>query len=140
MIVLGIALGIVGAGLVCWLLFNLAVYALPVFIGLTAGLAASRTGAGALGGLVVGLLAGAAALALGQVAFRTARTPLVRGLIALVFAAPAAFAGYHAVLGLTRLGVPGAAWREALAVIGAVVIGSVAWARIAAFAPAHSPP
>ena len=45
-------------GLLCWLIFTLAVYAMPFFVGLTAGLAAFHGGAGVIGALVVGLIAG----------------------------------------------------------------------------------
>ena len=38
----------------CWLLFTLAVYALPFFVGLTAGMAAYHSGAGVIGALIVG--------------------------------------------------------------------------------------
>jgi hypothetical protein len=40
MLVIGIILSMFGIGLFCWLIFTLAVYALPFFVGLTAGLAA----------------------------------------------------------------------------------------------------
>jgi hypothetical protein len=41
MLVIGLVLNVFGIGLFCWLIFTLAVYALPFFIGLTAGMAAS---------------------------------------------------------------------------------------------------
>ena len=46
MLIIGIILSVFGIGFFCWLLFTLAVYALPFFAGLTAGLAAfhSRLG------------------------------------------------------------------------------------------------
>jgi hypothetical protein len=40
MIVIGLILSVFGVGFLCWLLFMLAVYVLPFFIGMTAGLAA----------------------------------------------------------------------------------------------------
>jgi len=49
MLVIGILLGIVGIGFLCGLIFNLAVYALPFFAGMTAGLAAYDDGAGVVG-------------------------------------------------------------------------------------------
>jgi hypothetical protein len=36
---------------------------------------------------------------------------------------PAAFAGYHAALGLAQIGVPAEGWRQAFALIGAIVVG-----------------
>ena len=46
MIIIGIILAFVGLAYLSWLLFTLAVYALPAFVGITAGLAAYRSGAG----------------------------------------------------------------------------------------------
>ncbi len=115
----------------------LGVYALPFFAGLTAGLAAFHSGSGVIGALVVGVLAGGATLAIGQIAFATVRTPLIRAAIALLFAVPAAIAGYHATFGLAQIGVPAEFWREALAIVGAVLVGGTAWARMSLFVPPH---
>ena len=46
MIIVGIVLSVVGLGFFCWLLFTLAVYALPFFAGVTAALAAYHSGSG----------------------------------------------------------------------------------------------
>ena len=124
MLVVGILLSISGIGFLCWLMFNLAVYALPFFAGMTAGLAAYHSGAGVLGGLLVGFLAGAITLVIGQAVFAAFASPLARGLVALVFAAPASVAGYHATLALARIGVPAEGWREAFAVVGAIAVGA----------------
>jgi hypothetical protein len=124
----------VGIGLFCWLIFTLAVYALPFFIGLTAGMAAFHSGAGVLGALTVGIVAGAVTLAIGQIAFAVVRPPVLRAVIAAAFAIPAAIAGYHAVLGLSQIGVPSLVWRETFAWSGALFIGGTAWARMTVFA------
>jgi succinate dehydrogenase/fumarate reductase cytochrome b subunit len=105
MLVIGIILAFVALAYLCWLLFALAVYALPFFAALSAGLAAYHSGSGPIGAIVVGVIAGAVTLLLGQVAFATVRSPLVRATVALVFAAPAALAGYHAALGLAHLAI-----------------------------------
>jgi hypothetical protein len=55
MLALGLILTFSGIGLMCWLIFTLTVYALPFFVGLTAGMAALHNGAGILGALLVGL-------------------------------------------------------------------------------------
>ena len=104
--VIGLVLSVVGLGFFCWLLFTLAVYALPFFAGLSAGLAAFHSGAGVIGALIVGVLAGGATLVIGQIAFATVRTPLIRALIGLLYAVPAGIAGYQASLGLAKIGVP----------------------------------
>ena len=134
MLVIGSIFSVFGIGFLCWLLFNLAVYALPFFAGLTAGLAAYHSGAGVIGGILVGIVAGAVLLALGQVAFAAVRSPLIRAAIALLFAVPATVAGYHATLGVAHIGVPSQAWREVFAVIGAVVAGVTAGVRMMVFA------
>ncbi|MCA7118316.1 MAG: hypothetical protein LGL72_02660 [Acidibrevibacterium sp.] len=134
MLAIGIVLGMFGIGSLCWLMFTLAVYALPFFAGMSAGLAAYHSGAGVIGALVVGVAAGAVTLIAGQFIFATVTSPLLRGLIALLFAAPATVAGYHATLALARLGVPAEGWREVFAVIGAIAVGATAIVRIAAMA------
>ena len=88
MLVISIVLSVFGIAFLCWLMFNLAVYALPVFVGITAGPAACHNGAGVAGGLLVGFAAGALTLVVGQAIFAAFASPLTRGVVALVFAAP----------------------------------------------------
>ena len=135
MIVIGLVLSVIGLGFFCWLLLTLAVYALPTVVGLTLGLAAFHNGAGVIGALVVGVLAGGVTLAIGQIAFATVRTPLIRALIGLLYAVPAGIAGYQASLGLAEIGVPSEVWREAFAIVSAVLVGATAFARMALFVP-----
>jgi hypothetical protein len=111
--------------------FTLAVYALPFFAGVTAGVAAYQSGSGEIGALLVGLIAGAFTLAAGQIAVAAFRSPLIRAAIALAFGVPAAMAGYHAALGLAQLGVPAELWQRAFALIGAIAVGATAWLRLA---------
>jgi len=134
MLVIGLILSMFGIGLFCWLIFTLAVYALPFFVGLTAGMAAFHGGAGVIGALLVGVVAGALTLGVGQIAFAVVRPLPLRAAIAAAFAIPAAIAGYHAVLGLSQIGVPSLIWREVFAWIGAIFIGGTAWARMTVFA------
>ena len=110
-------------------------FALPFFVGVTAGIAAYHSGSGEIGAFLVGLIAGAFTLAAGQIAVAAFRSPLIRTAIALVFAVPAAMAGYHAALGLAQLGVPAELWQRAFALIGAVAVGATAWARLALSIP-----
>ena len=132
MIVIGLILSVFGVGYLCWLLFTLAVYALPLFAGMMAGLAAYHSGAG-LGALVVGFATGAVTLVAGQAAFAAVKkSPVLRVVIAILFAAPAAIAGYHAMLALAHIGVPSASWREVFAIVGAIVVGGTAFVRLAA--------
>jgi len=111
--------------------FALAVQALPVFVAFAAGLAAYHSGSGEFGAFIVGLIAGALTLAAGQTAVAVFRSPLIRTAIALVFAVPAAMAGYHATLGLAQLGVPAELWQRTFALVGAIAVGATAWTRLA---------
>lgn len=118
----------------CWILFTLAVYALPFFVAVSGGMFAYQAGSGAAGAALVGLIAGVVTLVLGQTLFAIVRSPVLRAALAAVYAVPAAFAGYHAVHGLAALGSPSATWHELLSIAGAAVIGLVAWGRIGALA------
>ncbi|MFC7399932.1 hypothetical protein ACFQU1_22255 [Chelatococcus sp. GCM10030263] len=134
MLVIGLIFSVFGIGLFCWLIFTMAVYALPFFVGLTAGMAAWHSGAGVLGSLVIGIAIGALTLGAGQFVFALTRSPILRVAIAAVFAIPAAIAGYHAVLGLSQIGVPALMWREVFAWVGAIMIGGTAWVRLTVLA------
>ena len=131
MILLGLALSFFAAGFLCWLLFTLAVYATPFFVGVTAAFAAFNHDTGVIGALIVGLAASVVTLVACRVAFAVAKSPAVRGAIALVFAAPAAVAGFHATLGLAQIGVSSEIWRDVFAVIGGVLVGCTAFVRLA---------
>ena len=133
MLALGLVLNAVGIGLFCWLIFTLAVYALPFFVAVNAGMLAFH-GAGVVGASIVGIAAGAVTLAVGQTAFSIARSLILRAAIAAVFAIPAAVAGYHVVLVMSQIGVPSMAWREVFACLGAVFIGGTAWTRLTVLA------
>ena len=81
------------------------------------------------------LVPGGATLAIGQIAFATVRSPRLRAAIGLLYAVPATIAGYHATLGLAHIGVPAEGWREAFAVVGAILIGGTAWVRMRLLIP-----
>ena len=66
MLIIGIILAFVALAYLCWVLFALAVNALPFFAGLSAGLAAYHSGAGPIGAIIVGIVTGAVTLLLGQ--------------------------------------------------------------------------
>ncbi len=135
MLIIGLVLSVFGIGFFCWVLFTLAVYALPFFAGLAAGLAAYHSGAGVAGAIIVAIIAGGVTLTIGQIAFATVRSPLIRAAIGLIYAVPAAIAGYNGALGFGQMGIPSEGWRVAFAVIGAVAVGGTAWARMAMFVP-----
>lgn len=125
-------------GTLCWLVFTFAVYAVPAFVGVSAGMFAHQTGAGTLGAIAVGLLAGAAALVFGQRLVASTRSPALRFLVTALFAAPAGLAGYHAVHGIMAMSSPAPAWHELLSVVGAILVSLVAWGRMGALAGADA--
>ncbi|WP_346771786.1 hypothetical protein [Bradyrhizobium sp. 170] len=106
MLALGLVLNTLGIGLFCWLIFALAVSALPFFVALSVGMLAFHGCAGVVGALLVGLASGALTLAVGQVAVAVSRSRTLRIVIATAFAVPAAIAGYHMMFALSQIGVP----------------------------------
>jgi len=129
--VLGVIFSLLGIGMLIAVMFQMAIFALPLFVGVTAGRFAYETGAGALGSVLVGALAVAVALGTAQFVLVVTRSTALRLLIALAFAAPAGFAGYHVVLGLSRIGGAQGLWQPVFAGIGAVIIASAALLRLA---------
>ena len=97
---------------------------------MTVGIYSFQVGAGPFGAIVVGFVAGSTTLVAGQFAFSVARSPLVRLVVGLLFALPAACAGYDVTLAFAHIGVPSEWWREAFAVVGAITVGGTAWARM----------
>ena len=133
MLALGLLLNFAGIGLFCWLIFTLAVYALPFFVGLNVFMLALHSGAGVLGAPLVGIAAGGMTLAIGQTAFAMTRSLIFRAIIAALFAVPATLAGYQVVFAMSQIGVPSLVWREVFACLGAVFIGGTAWTRLTVF-------
>lgn len=130
MLIIGVLLNIVGLGIFCWALFALATNALPFFVSITAGIYLFQAGAGPFGVIVVGFVTGAVTLVVGRCALSIARSPVVRLIIGLLFAVPAARAGYDVTLTLAHSGIPSEWWRESFAILGAIAVGSSAWANV----------
>jgi hypothetical protein len=105
------------AGL-CVLAYTLAVYALPFMLGIEAAKWAYTSGSGLFGAGLVGLVVGATVYGLLVFAFALLRSPVLRLIVALVFAAPAAVAGYALIHGVTGEAVPSDIWRQIFCVIG----------------------
>lgn len=135
MLILNIVLLLVTIGFLCWLVFTLAVYALPLLAGVTVGLWAFETGTGPVGGILVGAVAAGAVVIVGQLLFAFARSLWVRIIVAGLFAGPAAIAGYAATLGIARLAIPSETWQMTVAIIGAVAVGITALFRMAGATP-----
>ena len=136
MIFLGILISIAAIGFFCWLLFTLAVFALPFFAGLSAGVWAYHSGASWLGAIVVGVVGGGLTLGVGQILLLTVRPMWAKLAIALVFVAPAAIAGYHAVHGIVKHAMPSETWQIVFSIIGAIAVGITAFYRVAGMATA----
>ena len=134
MIFIGTLLSIAAIGFLCWLLFTLAIFALPLFAGVTTGMWAYGTGADWLGALVVGALAAALTFGIGQLLFVYVRPLWARMIIALAFVTPAAMAGFHATHGIVKHTMPSEGWQVAFSIIGAVAVGVTALMRLAAMA------
>lgn len=110
-------LSVFGLGAFCVLLFRCAVYALPAMAGVSAGHWAITSGAGMVGGVLVGLVVGGLVFGLGQAALATSRSSLLRFLVVGVFAAPAALLGYGMMLEAWQLTMPSNAWQYVFGVI-----------------------
>lgn len=128
--VLGVIFSLLGIGALIALMFQMAIFALPLFVGVTAGRFACDGGAGALGAIVVGSFAAVGALGLAQVVLAVTRSTALRLLIVFAFAVPAAFAGYNVVLGLSRIGGGQGVWQPIFAGIGAITIAGAALLRL----------
>lgn len=122
------------AGL-CVLAYTLAVYALPFMLGLTAAQLAYQTGSGLIGAGLVGLVAAGVAFGVLALLFDTLRSPILRLIVALIFATPAAVAGYALVHGVTKEAVPSEIWRQIFCIVGGGFVGISALMRLAAPLP-----
>jgi hypothetical protein len=133
MLALGLLLNTVGLGVICWLMFTLAVYILPFFVALNVGFWAYHSGAGVLGTPLVAIAAGGMTLAILQITFAMTQSLILRAVIAAGFALPATLAGYHLALAIAQLGVLSFAWQQVFACVGALFIGGTAWTRLTIF-------
>lgn len=126
-LVLGLFVGLY----LLWLLFRLAVYALPVASGISLAFWLRDHDYGYLAAILGGFAAGVAVLVVGQFLFTAIRSPIVRLAIALLFAIPAGIAGYHAVQGVIGLAIEPGMMLSTLSWIGGVTIAFTAWIRLA---------
>lgn len=131
----GPLLVVAGIGVFCWLLFMLAVYALPFYAGFAAFFAAYHSGAGPLGGIIVGFVAAGATFGVGQLLLAFAPWTWLRLLTVLLFAVPAIVAGYAATLGIARLAMPSPTWQMIFSIVGAIAVGITALVRITGMTP-----
>lgn len=130
MIVL-ISLSVVMVIAMCSLAYMLATYAVPFFFAVMATRFAFATGAGYIGAGIVGLFAGVGAYGFLAWLYASLRSPGLRLVIALIFAVPAAIAGFALVHGVAREAVPSEVWRKIFSLIGGAFVGLSALARLA---------
>jgi hypothetical protein len=124
----GIVFLLFGLGMLCVLLWYCAVFALPLWVGVSTGFWALAHGAGA-GAVLVGVLAGSALFALGRFAARS-NNPNARYSAIAAFALPAVYAGYSVISQLSEAVVPSAAWRVAFGITGGIAVGAATLARL----------
>ena len=85
---------------------------------------------GHLAAMLGGLATGIAILLIGQFLFAVIRAPILRLVLALMFAIPAGIAGYHAVQGVMQLALDPGTLLSVLSWTGAIVIAFAAWSRL----------
>ena len=125
-------------GMLCVLAYRLAVYALPVMLGFEITRIAYQTGAGMIGASIIGFIAGAVAYGLLSVLYVSVRSPAARIAVGLIFALPAAAAGYVLISGISANTIPSELWRLMFCVLGGLLVGSAAFTRLSI--PATRPP
>lgn len=127
-------LSIIGLGFLVYVLFSLAVYALPFFVAVTVGMYVYESETGLLAALIAAMFAGAITLLIGQIVFAKVQSVPVRLLIASIYAAPAGIAGFSTIKGLSQIGGASDGWTLAFAIIGGIIVAGTAWVRIASLA------
>jgi len=118
-------------GILCVVAYTLATYALPLMLGFAAARFAYHTDSGLIGASFIGVIAAAAAFGVFSLLFATLRSPILRLIVALIFAAPAAIAGYALVHGVTYEAIPSAIWRQIFCFGGGTLVGVSALMRLA---------
>jgi len=117
------------------LLFRLASYALPVYAGIGTAFLLLRHDFGHLAAIAGGLTAGIATLLLGQCLIAFIRSPLLRAGIALLFAIPAAIAGFQAAHALGSLATDDGALLAVFGSIAALATSISAWRSVTMTGP-----
>ena len=123
-----------------WLLFRLASLALPVYAGMAAALFLLDAGFRYPSAVLAGFGAAIATLVAGRLATAFVRSPFLRLLVGLLFAAPAGFAGYQAGRAIIGLATANDIVLVAASSIAGLATATSAWRGIAPpDAPARLP-
>jgi hypothetical protein len=131
--ILAALFAVIAIVLLCSLLITLTIYALPFYVGLTVGIWVHSNGTGAIGTGAAAITAGIATLVILHILMATVHSPGLRAGLGLVFAAPAAFAAYHAVHGIMAFAMPTSTRSLPFSIFGAAIVGIVAWRQIGSF-------
>lgn len=123
-------LGLFAGLYMLWLLFRMAVYALPVAIGISLAFWLHEHGQNYPVAVLGGFAGGVTVLVAGQLLLAYARSPLIRLGVALLFVVPAGIAGYHAVYGIAGLAIDPGTMLSLLSWAGAIMIAVAAWTRL----------
>ena len=135
MLGIAIPLALIGVGFIIYLLFAAASYALPLFAGVSAAFAAWHAGVPGIAAMLLGVVAFMSVIAAGRMATLLLPSPLARIVIALLFAVPAAIAGFQVASALMHLsGANG--WSIPIALATAMLVGAGAAKRVGAAFPA----
>ena len=116
--------------MLCIIAYNLAIYALPFMVGLSAAQYAWAAGAGIFmtGFAAVGAALVSIALVIGILGF--ARNPALRLIALAIFAVPAAIAGYALVHGVTKNAIDSTIALNLLGGMGGLFIGIAAMVNL----------
>jgi hypothetical protein len=132
--ILAVLLAAIAIISLCALLITLTIYALPFYIGLAVAILVHSNGSGLIPAAMAAIGAAIATLVILQILIATVRSPVLRAGIGVVFAAPAAFAAYHAAHGIMAAMQSTGAWPSAIAGISAAVVGIGVWLQIGTWA------
>jgi hypothetical protein len=126
----GLLLMVFGIGAFCALIYKMAVYALPVMVGLWAAFAALHSGSGPVLAFAVGFVVGVAVFGIGQTVWNSRQPKALRYAVAFLFVAPATLIGYYTTQQFSTLIVPSSSWQLVSAIVGAIAIGLTAFVRL----------
>lgn len=125
---IALPLMLIGIGFMIYFLFAAATYVLPLYAGLSAGFASIQAGASYPGALLLGITAALLVVYFSHAAIQLAPLRHLRTVITLLFAVPAAIAGFQVASALLHLGRVGS-WSIVFALAAAIVTGVVAAKR-----------
>ncbi|MFC3721890.1 hypothetical protein [Neoaquamicrobium sediminum] len=123
----------------CVIAFNFAIYALPFMVGLAAFRYVHATDASVAMSLIVALGAAGLSVMVAAAVLAFVRAPLLRLPVLVLFAAPAALAGYAVVHGVAHNVIESTVALNLLCGAGGLFVGIAALMNINAHAAAFTP-